>query len=126
MMVCILKGCVAPNWTMARELMNSMTFKLELMLMDPSQIKQNLVRRVLRILNNNQKQLTPVNLLSIDQGASILLTWVINFLKWNTGYNKFGEGGDRAKERGEGMSSNGGLLNKIGDSVTNNDDFQSH
>jgi|TARA_B110001450_G_C17560445_1_gene456539 hypothetical protein len=35
-MVCILRGCVAPNWTMARELMNSMTFKLELMLMDPT------------------------------------------------------------------------------------------
>ena len=36
MMVCILRGCVAPNWTMARELMTSMTFKLELMLMDPA------------------------------------------------------------------------------------------
>lgn len=35
-MVCILRGCVAPNWTMARELMNSMTFKLELMIMDPT------------------------------------------------------------------------------------------
>ena len=53
MMVCILRGCVAPNWTMARELMTSMTFKLELMLMDPGQIKQNLVKRVLKILNNN-------------------------------------------------------------------------
>ena len=39
MMVCTLRGCVAPNWTMARELMTSMTFKLELMLMDPGQIK---------------------------------------------------------------------------------------
>jgi hypoxanthine-guanine phosphoribosyltransferase len=62
-MVCILRGCVAPNWTMARELMNSMTFKLELMIMDPTLIKQNLVRRVLKILNSNHKQLTPVNLL---------------------------------------------------------------
>jgi hypothetical protein len=51
-MVCILKGCVAPNWTMARELMNSMTFKLELMLMDPTKIKTNLIRKVLKILNN--------------------------------------------------------------------------
>jgi len=33
-MVCILKGCIAPNWTMAREMLSSMTFKLELMLMD--------------------------------------------------------------------------------------------
>lgn len=66
MMVCILRGCVAPNWTMARELMTSMTFKLELMLMDPGQIKGNLVKRVLKILNNNQKALTPINLLSVD------------------------------------------------------------
>lgn len=35
-MVCILRGCVAPNWTMARDLMSSMTFKLELMLMNPT------------------------------------------------------------------------------------------
>lgn len=35
-MVCILRGCIAPNWTMARELMSSMTFKLELMLMNPT------------------------------------------------------------------------------------------
>ena len=27
-MVCILKGCVAPSWTLAREMMSSMTFKL--------------------------------------------------------------------------------------------------
>ena len=33
-MVCILRGCVAPNWTVAREMMGSMTFKMELMLMD--------------------------------------------------------------------------------------------
>lgn len=52
-MVCILRGCIAPNWTMARELMTSMTFKLELMLMDPVQIKPQLVRKVLLILNKN-------------------------------------------------------------------------
>lgn len=38
-MVCILMGCVAPNWTTAREMMMSMTFKMELMLMDPRLIK---------------------------------------------------------------------------------------
>lgn len=52
-MVCILRGCVAPNWTVARDLMNSMTFKLELMLMNPLQIKPILIRRVLKILNAN-------------------------------------------------------------------------
>lgn len=33
-MVCILRGCIAPSWTLAREMMSSMTFKMELMLMD--------------------------------------------------------------------------------------------
>jgi len=58
-------------------------------------------------LNNNQKSLTPINLLPIDQGASILLTWVINFIKWNTGYNKFGEEAKlkQMEEQAEAMSS---------------------
>ena len=38
-MVCILRGCIAPNWTVAREMMASMTFKMELMLMDVCQVK---------------------------------------------------------------------------------------
>jgi len=57
--VCILRGCIAPNWTVAREMMASMTFKMELMLMDVCQVKQSLVKRVIRILNQHQKQLTP-------------------------------------------------------------------
>jgi hypothetical protein len=48
---------------MAKELMNSMTFKLELMLMDPTKIKYGLVARVLKILSKNNKNLTPMNLL---------------------------------------------------------------
>jgi hypothetical protein len=48
---------------MDRELMNSMTFKLELMLMDPTKIKPGLVKRVLRILSKNHKNLTPMYLL---------------------------------------------------------------
>jgi hypothetical protein len=58
-MVCILRGCIAPNWTTAREMMMSMTFKMELMLMDPRQIKQSLIKRVIKVLNSNQKTLTP-------------------------------------------------------------------
>lgn len=58
-MVCILKGCVAPSWTLARELMSSMTFKLELVLMDPTRIKQTLIKKVIRVLNQFHKQLTP-------------------------------------------------------------------
>jgi hypothetical protein len=58
-MVCILRGCIAPNWTTAREMMMSMTFKMELMLMDPRAIKGALIRRVVKVLNQNQKVLTP-------------------------------------------------------------------
>jgi hypothetical protein len=58
-MVCILRGCVAPNWTVAREMMASMTFKMELMLMDVTQIRQVLIKKIIKILNVNQKQLTP-------------------------------------------------------------------
>jgi hypothetical protein len=58
-MVCILKGCVAPSWTLAREMMSSMTFKLELVLMDPTRIKPSLIRKVVKILNKYHAYLTP-------------------------------------------------------------------
>jgi hypothetical protein len=58
-MVCILKGSIAPSWTMAREMMSSMTFKLELVLLDPTRIKQSLIKKVIRILNSSHSQLTP-------------------------------------------------------------------
>ena len=58
-MVCILRGSIAPNWTMAREMMSSMTFKLELVLLDATKIKQSLIKRVIKVLNNFHKHLTP-------------------------------------------------------------------
>ena len=58
-MVCILKGCVAPSWILAREMMSSMTFKLELVLMDPTRIKSSLIRKVVKILNKYHAYLTP-------------------------------------------------------------------
>lgn len=58
-MVCILRGSIAPNWTMAREMMSSMTFKLELVLLDASKIKQSLIKRVIKVLNNFHRHLTP-------------------------------------------------------------------
>ena len=58
-MVCILRGCIAPNWTLAREMMSSMTFKLELVLLDATKVKPSLVRKVVKILNQFQKLLTP-------------------------------------------------------------------
>jgi hypothetical protein len=51
---------------MARELMTSMTFKLELMLMDPTKIRPSLVKKVLKILNKHSKTLTPISLLKVD------------------------------------------------------------
>ena len=88
-MVCILRGCIAPNWTMAREMMSSMTFKLELVLLDATKIKQSLVKRVVKVLNNFHKHLTPDNLAKINEGSSILLTWIINLIKWNAGAVKY-------------------------------------
>jgi len=64
-MVCVLKGCIAPSWTLAREIMSSMTFKLELVLMDPTRIKPSLIRKVVKVLNRYHGYLTPnVRLLS--------------------------------------------------------------
>jgi len=57
-MVCILKGCIAPSWTLAREMMSSMTFKLELVLMDPTRIKTSLIKKVIKILNKYHQYLT--------------------------------------------------------------------
>jgi len=88
-MVCILRGSIAPNWTMAREMMNSMTFKLELVLLDASKIKPSLMKRVIKVLNNFHRHLTPDHLSKINEGASILLTWIINFVKWNAGVTKY-------------------------------------
>jgi len=44
---------------MAREMMSSMTFKLELVLLDASKVKPSLIRKVVKILNQFQKLLTP-------------------------------------------------------------------
>ena len=67
-MVCILRGCIAPSWTMARELMSSMTFKLELVLLNASKVKPSLIKRVVKILNNYSKVLSP------DVSSSFLFT----------------------------------------------------
>lgn len=58
-MVCLLKGCIAPSWTLAREIMSSMTFKLELVLLDPTRIKPSLIKKVVKILNKYHAYLTP-------------------------------------------------------------------
>lgn len=42
--------------------MSSMTFKMELMLMDVVNIKSSLMRKVIKVLNQYQKQLTPDSL----------------------------------------------------------------
>ena len=42
--------------------MSSMTLKMELMLMDVVNIKSSLMRKVIKVLNQYQKQLTPDSL----------------------------------------------------------------
>ena len=49
-MVCYLKGCIAPSWSLAREILSSMTFKIELVLLDPTKIKQGQLKKVIQIL----------------------------------------------------------------------------
>ena len=100
---------------MARELMKSMTFKLELMLMDPANIKPSLIRRALTILNANQRNLNPLNVLEVDKGASILLTWVINFVKWHTGLTKYNF-----------MPGQGDILNELDDQPDEDVGVDSH
>lgn len=71
--------------------MNDKTFLMELRLIDPVKIKQSLVKKILKILNANPN-LTPDNVIKYSEGgaiASILLTWIINLIKWNAGHNRF-------------------------------------
>lgn len=87
-MVCLIRGSIAPNWRQAQEMMNDMTFRMELRLTDPIKIKQSIIRKVLKILNANPN-LTPDNVIKYSEGAAILLTWVINLIKWNAGHSRF-------------------------------------
>lgn len=90
-MVCILRGSNAPTWRQAQEMMNDKTFLMELRLIDPVKIKQNIVKKVLKILSSNPN-LTPDQVIKYSEGgaiASILLTWIINLIKWNAGHNRF-------------------------------------
>ena len=68
--------------------MNDMTFRMELRLTDPIKIKQSIIKKVLKILNANPN-LTPDNVIKYSEGAAILLTWIINLIKWNAGHNRF-------------------------------------
>ena len=102
-MVCILRGSIAPSWRQAQEMMGYMTFRMELRLTDPIKIKQSIVKKVLKILNANPI-LTPDNVIKYSEGAAILLTWIINLIKWNAGHNRF--------IFDEGTLAGGKLMNK--------------
>ena len=56
--------------------------------MDPIKIKPTIIRKILKILSANP-QLTPDNVIKYSEGAAILLTWMINLIKWNAGYKIF-------------------------------------
>jgi hypothetical protein len=90
-MVCILRGANAPTWRLAQEMMHEKTFLMELRIIDPVKIKHSIVRKILKILNANPN-LTPDNVIKYSEGgaiASIILTWIINLIKWNAGHNRF-------------------------------------
>ena len=65
-----------------------MTFRMELRLMDPVKIKPSIIRKVLKILSQTPS-LTPDNVIKYSEGAAILLTWIINLVKWNAGHKIF-------------------------------------
>lgn len=69
-------------------MMADMTFRMELRLTDPIKIKQSIIKKVLKILNANPN-LTPDNVIKYSEGAAILLTWIINLIKWNAGHSRF-------------------------------------
>lgn len=56
--------------------------------MDPIKIKPSIIKKCLKILSQNQN-LTPDNVIKYSEGAAILLTWIINLIKWNAGYKVF-------------------------------------
>jgi len=82
-MICILRGANAPTWRLAQEYMHEKTFLMELRIIDPVMIKQSVVRKILKLLNQNSN-LTPDNVIKYSEGgaiASIMLTWIINLIK---------------------------------------------
>jgi len=68
--------------------MNQMTFRMELRLMDPVKLKPSIVKKILKILSQNPS-LTPDQVMKYSEGAAILLTWIINLIKWNAGHKMF-------------------------------------
>jgi len=56
--------------------------------MDPMKIKPSIIKKVLKILSENTN-LTPDNVIKYSEGAAILLTWLINLIKWNAGFKMF-------------------------------------
>jgi len=101
-MICMLKGIIAPNWQVAKDLMNVMTFKMELMLFDISSIKMSDVNKVYKILTST-KNLHPDYLATISEGGALLLTWVINILKWYAGHKVYQASGSPSTLAGSKM-----------------------
>ncbi len=51
--LCVLRGVIAPSLTAAKEMLGSMTFKMELMLLDVSRLRQKAVNKVKCTLASN-------------------------------------------------------------------------
>ena len=83
-MVWLLKAIKEPT----RDMLLYSTFKLELVLLDATNICSKSVNSVLHILKD--KNLNPDNLAKKNEGASILLVWIINMVKFNIGATRYG------------------------------------
>lgn len=86
--VCVIRGVIAPSLNAAKEMLGSMTFKMELMLLDVSKLKPRNVNRVKCTLQANP-MLLPGEVSKYSEGAAILLTWLHNVIKWYMGYRYF-------------------------------------
>ena len=69
-------------------MLSSMTFKMELMLLDVSKLKAKCVNKVKCTLAANPL-LIPSEISKYSEGAAILLTWMYNVIKWYLGYRYF-------------------------------------
>ena len=78
-MLCILKGNTAATWSIAKDLLNPLTLKLELSLIDINMLKHRDILRVHSIMCRSPN-LNPQYIARISVGASLLLSWMNNIL----------------------------------------------
>ncbi len=68
LMICLLKGHIAPTWATAKEVLNPLTFKLELSLLDITGLKHGNVLKINTILKTTKGLNKIVNILKHYEG----------------------------------------------------------